>query len=394
MASLIDSEAVFKERLSSLGIRADVRNGLSLAGFDTYGAYAYSFSQPGQKIEDSAFNEWVSASISANARLGEVASLKRLLFEAHTYVLADLRTRVVPEAERSKRLKTLRDQLPGILIEGPLEPSHSLLELCCSQAETKALRYIAPEKCLSRVHEITHGKTPSKQVELEADKLVVKEKDAAPDMAAHTALQLQEALKRRGLAYQFAGALRFQQYDRYLTQLFHHMHREPPSGYTRVSASQLVAAHKLVFQRLIEEGIVPSRNDQGSYPMDGALTRALESYEVSFALLPLPARSTESKAKPEGRMKSHAARPEPYTTKGAGKGKGKQGRKGTKPFFKVPQAIHAAGGKGATTDGRPICYNYNLEGCSAAAAGAACPRGLHVCAICNKAHPLKDHPKA
>ena len=226
MASLIDSEAAFKERLSSLGIRADVRNGLSLAGFDTYGAYAYSFSQPGQKIEDSAFNEWVSASISANARLGEVASLKRLLFEAHTYVLADLRTRVVPEAERSKRLKTLRDQLPGILIEGPLEPSHSLLELCCSQAETKALRYIAPEKCLSRVHEITHGKTPSKQVELEADKLVVKEKDAAPDMAAHTALQLQEALKRRGLAYQFAGALRFQQYDRYLTQLFHHMHRE------------------------------------------------------------------------------------------------------------------------------------------------------------------------
>ena len=104
--------------------------------------------------------------------------------------------------------------------------------------------------------------------------------------------------------------------------------------------------------------------------MDGALTRALESYEVSFALLPLPARSTESKAKPEGRTKSHAARPEPYTTKGAGKGKGKQGRKGTKPFFKVPQAIHAAGGKGATTDGRPICYNYNLEGCSAAAAGA------------------------
>ena len=66
MANLIDREAAFKERLSSLGIRADVKNGLRVAGFDTYGAYAYSFTQPGQKIEDSAFSEWVSSSISAS----------------------------------------------------------------------------------------------------------------------------------------------------------------------------------------------------------------------------------------------------------------------------------------------------------------------------------------
>lgn len=98
----------------------------------------------------------------------------------------DLRARVQHsrtarcEAERSKRLNTL--------IEGPLEPAHSLLELCCSQNESRTLRYIAPDRCLSRVHEITHGKTPPKQVELEADKLIVREKNAAPDMAARTAL--------------------------------------------------------------------------------------------------------------------------------------------------------------------------------------------------------------
>ena len=156
MSSLIDSEAAFKERLNALGLSQAIRAGLSTEGFVTYGSFAYSFSQPGQKIHDDSFAQWVSNSIHAGARLADVAGLKRLLFEAHTYVLSDLRTRVqhpdgqpdrkIPEAERSKRLKTLREQMTGLLIEGGLEPSHALLDLCCNQHETRTLQYLAPEK--------------------------------------------------------------------------------------------------------------------------------------------------------------------------------------------------------------------------------------------------------
>ena len=405
MSSLIDSEAAFKERLNALGLSQAIRAGLSTEGFVTYGSFAYSFSQPGQKIDDDSFAQWVSNSIHAGARLADVAGLKRLLFEAHTYVLSDLRTRVqhpdgqpdrkIPEAERSKRLKTLREQMTGLLIEGGLEPSHALLDLCCNQHETRTLQYLAPEKCTSRIHEITHSKSPAKQVELEADKLVVKERASTPEMVAHTALQLQEALKRRGLAYQFANALTFRHYDRYLSQLFAHMHRDPPSGYGRVTTSQLVNADKLVFQKLIETGVQPAMAPDGSFPMDAKLLEVLQSYEVSFTLLPLPSKS-EPKAKQEQVIRTSQAshRLEPYGGKQGGKAKGGKGGKKSKPFFKVPQAIHAAGGKGSTSDGRPICYNFNLEGCSQAAAGASCPKGLHVCAICGKVHSMKDHPKA
>ena len=116
---------------------------------------------------------------------------------------------------------------------------------------------------------------------------------------------------------------------------------------------------------------------------------------MSFTLLPLPSKS-EPKAKQEQVIRTSQAshRVEPYGGKQGGKAKGGKGGKKSKPFFKVPQAIHAAGGKGSTADGRPICYNFNLEGCSQAAAGASCPKGLHVCATCGKVHSMKDHPKA
>ena len=52
-------------------------------------------------------------------------------------------------------------------------------------------------------------------------------------MPASSALQVLEALRRRGLAYVFAQAVTWTEYDRYLTKLFAHMSRDP-----RVSVSQ------------------------------------------------------------------------------------------------------------------------------------------------------------
>lgn len=82
-----------------------------------------------------------------------------------------------------------------------------------------------------------------------------------------------------------------------------------PTGYSRVSTSQLAAADKLVFQKLIEEGTVPARSASGVYPLDTALIQALQSYEVSFAFLPLPSKS-ESKPKADAPGKAKTARSE------------------------------------------------------------------------------------
>ncbi|CAE7902441.1 unnamed protein product [Symbiodinium necroappetens] len=76
------------------------------------------------------------------------------------------------------------------------------------------------------------------------------------------AAQALEALRRRGIAMTFAGSVSY-------------------PGMARITVSQIVAADKQVFVRLIEAGIRPKRGDDKSFPMDAALMAALESYEVS-----------------------------------------------------------------------------------------------------------------
>ncbi|CAJ1377851.1 unnamed protein product, partial [Effrenium voratum] len=57
-----------------------------------------------------------------------------------------------------------------------------------------------------------------------------------PDMQVHDSLKLLEAFRRRGLAYAFAEAVSFLDYERYLVQ-----------------------ADKLVFTKLIEDGVKPRK---------------------------------------------------------------------------------------------------------------------------------------
>ncbi len=224
--------------------------------------------------------------------------VKRLIFEAHTLVLAALKEQVtapesaaakkVPASERESKMQNLRGLLTGLNIEGPTEPGHSLLDACAQMYHLNEIRYLAPEKCVSRLHEVTHAKSPLKQLEIESDKLVLKEHQDVPAETAHSGPQVKEALERRGLGLVFADLITHSSYTRYISALFAHLHREPPPGYSRCSVSQLVAADKAVWSKLLEDNVKPRRNPDGTYPLDGVLVRALESYQVSFSLLPLP----------------------------------------------------------------------------------------------------------
>ena len=77
-------------------------------------------------------------------------------------------------------MQHVKDSLAGLLIEGPLDPGHSLLDACAQMHYTNDIKYLAPERCVSRMHEVTHQKAPAKQVELESDRLIVKEKSDIP----------------------------------------------------------------------------------------------------------------------------------------------------------------------------------------------------------------------
>ena len=248
---------------------------------------------PSESASEAQFQSWFEEHLPS-ASIGDRAIVKRIVIEAQTIVVAELREQVtssldsstirkVPEAEREARMNELRRKLVGLQLEGANEPSHHLLDLCAAQERSGQLTYIEPSKCTSRTQEVTHHKPQSQAIHVELQKLVVKPGDSVPDISPSSALQALEALRRRGVGMAFAGSVSFQSYDRYVNKLFSHLSRDPPPGKAWITIS--LATDKQVFVRVIEAGVRPKRDPDKSYPLDSALMAALESYEVSFLLL-------------------------------------------------------------------------------------------------------------
>jgi hypothetical protein len=199
------------------------------------------------------------------------------------------------------------------------------------------------------------------------------------------ALQLQEALTRRGLAMEFAGMISYEVYSRYLSRLFAHLHRDPPAGVSRVSLTQLVEADKQVFRRLIEADVKVRPSALGMLPLDSALIPAFESYEVSFALMPLPMLRGGKGGRPHPKKRPFQHGQDSANKKGKSKGKEKGDR-----FEKIPRELLDQGGVGKNPAGQNICFDFNLKGCS----NKSCKKGQHVCSRCFGPHSIKECNKS
>ena len=151
--------------------------------------------------------------------------------------------------------------------------------------------------------------------------MVVKDKDAQIEASVQSSYQLLEALKRRGLALDFAGVMSFTRHDRYVQLLFSHLNRDPPAGYNRCSVSQLISADRAAWCSLIEKNVKPRPDLAGVLALDTELEESLKTYEVSFALLPLMSKS-QPKASPShgDATGGNRGQPQPSPSKGGKKG--------------------------------------------------------------------------
>ena len=404
MSTLLDSEAQFIQRTIDLGLSDELRKALKDQSLRTFGTYAYAHGQPGQRIIDDAFEKWVQLQLLATASLADIAIAKRLLFESQTLVMqsikemastpSDSSVKRVPNVERESKMKVLKKRLAGLLVEGPLEPGHSLLDAAAAMVQSNEFKYLPPEKCVSRTHEVMNAKTPNKQIDISSETLVIKENREVPDMSVASALQVQEALQRRGLALVFADAIEWDSYSRYITTLFSHLHREPPAGFARCSVSQLVAADKAVWQLIIEEDVKPKRDESGTLALNTCLMDALKSYQVSFSLMPLPAKKDSPQKKDSNAKRPGGGYRPNYqvSQQWKPKGKGGKGKSKGKTAQRVPSNIYKLGGTAANPEGEPICFAFNSEaGCSESADGGRCRRGLHICAKCYNSHSIMKH---
>ena len=143
---------------------------------------------------DGEFQTFARNCLGALATIAEIYTVKRLVFESHTMLLAQLREQVsnprasasrpLPAVEREAKLRDLRARLGGVVIEEQLEPSHHLIDLFSQQWEAKQREYVSPEKCTSREWEIMRGKS-NKQLSLDNEKLLIKEEKSVSDYQPH-----------------------------------------------------------------------------------------------------------------------------------------------------------------------------------------------------------------
>ena len=366
MTSIVDSKAHFLKRCREVGLSDRAVNALIANGFGTLGTLAFGVGQPGVALVDGEFQTFARNSLGALASIAEISTLKRLVFESHTMLLALLREQVsnpqasasrpLPAVEREAKLRDLRARLGGVVREQQLEPSHHLIDLFSQQWEAKQLEYVSPEKCTSREWEIMRGES-NKQLSLDNEKLLIKEEKSVPDQPVTSSeLLILESMRRRGVAMACVDIISWEVHECYLQKLFSHLRADPPM---KVTIQQVMRADRQVFMFMIKEDVSLRRLPDNTLQMDTMIMEALKSYEVSFHLVPLPKTATPLVKTPrDGAWNSDQ---DPWTPGVApyhkGKGKGKKG-KGKKPINVLPKALHNVG---QDDHGRRLCLNSIWE---------------------------------
>ena len=105
------------------------------------------------------------------------SAVHRLLFEAGTFVVAELRqtleaptgepSRRLSTQERSSRLQALQTKLGSFRIAGQHEPSFQLVDLCSAMMADQAIRHIPLNRCSSREQEVSNVKRDENLFRLE-----------------------------------------------------------------------------------------------------------------------------------------------------------------------------------------------------------------------------------
>ena len=397
----VSSEAHFRERASEYGVPNDLVRSLAAQGVKTMGSLAFAVSRPGAEFDDGAFNDWCrDLNGGSLPTMGALSALKRLHFESEVILTSTLRASVetpesstpkpLPFAERTSRMEALRRKYTGINIHGVGEPSQALVDEICHQFEARTLRHVEAARCTSRETEIQAGKS-EKKLKLDVGSLAVKETHSTPDETVSTTYNLAQCLRRRALAYDFAGLINFNVHEQYTEKLLRHLNIEPPPSYNATTLTQVLRADKEVFNFMAHNATDIRPDEFGSRPLDTLLMDALKDYNTTFHLLPLP-KSAPADAASHSGGKTFSPQPagsgapwfQQQNSKGKSKGKGKG-----KGSNSAPRGYPGCVGRDGKN--RPICFDFNVGECTRAPAGGTCNKGRHVCfkAGCFKTHSYK-----
>ena len=399
-SSYLDSEATFAQQAKEAGLSEPWIDALKNSAVATFAKLSFAVTSPGTVATDEQINRFLGTMrVGIAPSIADMAAFKRILFESQTLMMhsfkatargEDAAPKKLSAPERDARLERQRQQLTGLDIAGPLEPSHVLYDLCANMIEKNEIAYISPTKCLSRQQELMGGK-PDKEIQLDASKtsLIVKEQQSVAEISISSDLTLYQAFQRRTLAMDLTGLASFDVMRKWMDRLFALYSQSPAPGFSKISQAQLLRADRQAFIRMSElfTGSLKAPTLAGK-PLDPYIEKLESDMTVTYFMLPVPTGHTSASSDKQDKDKK---RPEAAGNsvnqplkfhKGSPKGKGKGKKRDP-----IPQSLK--GMHSRTPQGEPICFGFNLGTCKQ---GSKCPR-QHVCAVpgCYKAHPQTEH---
>eukprot|EP00435_Cladocopium_sp_Y103_P072170 s444_g39.t1 len=381
---MVDSAALFKSRCQATGLSDAAIATLTGKGWGTLGTFAFCASNSPATMTDAVFIEKVVVPVLGDRDHVDASKLRRLHFEAYTTVSAELKRRVesseqdaprkLPPQEISERLESLQKKITPLKIENALEPSHSLINHVAQFVEEGRLRYIDWSKCTTRTQEVNNLKEDQFLKVWKPDASgVIKAVDKGLDVraAVSTDLEVHNALRRRGVAYDVGQAMSFESHEALINLFFNEMQREPLEGFQRVTLEQVAAADREVHVRLAEKtraGL--TKSVEGALPLDKPLKEVMESSEVRWLLMPMPKRLQPRAEPPKKKAEEDTkAAPKVSPKKVA---QPKANANGPRKARKGPMPAGLRGGVPVNSDGKPICFGYNLGTCKS---DGDCPKG-------------------
>ena len=90
MTSQVDSAVYFSQRAAEVSLTTRVVTALQDAGLKALSQLAFCVGQPGQLLPQTDFDNWAN-SLLQNMTIGEKASLRRLILESQTMLVATLK---------------------------------------------------------------------------------------------------------------------------------------------------------------------------------------------------------------------------------------------------------------------------------------------------------------
>ena len=396
--SLVDSAAVFETRAKAIGLADGVLNAMALRGWTTHATFAFAVAcQPG--ADEQAFLDGVVVPILGAAEHAEAPRLRRLFLESHTLTSADLRRKVdsnemeaprkLPPPEIAQRLDLLQARIHPLKIANVLEPSHQLINAIVQCVEDGRVRSVEWSKCTSRTQEVNNVKEDNDMRIWKADSAgSIKAAYKEPPIVANlsTELDVHNALRRRGFAYEVAQAMSFETHEKIINFFFYELKKEPMEGFAPVSLQQLAAADRELHIRLAEmtrAGFKPG--PAGELPLDLPTNQVLEGPELRWMLMPVPKRSV-AKAPPETpKLTKPVQEVDSKRNRVEQPKKNKQEALRLKRLKRTPMPKQLAGCTPCDDEGNAYCFAFNLGTCSSA---TDCAKGKHLCCKkgCGKKH--------